>query len=571
MNMVLLIICFWVGLAAAKSLPNEPYGETPWMDQRIFNPSIFQTQNMLDKFKREVDQTLPYNGYWVYGESFRAVPSFMGVVRPELQFEILRKQTELVMGNEVGDPLYSELNPNVKVQNRTPMIGFSIFYPDDDGEWQASFEQVDHFGTKDKVYREGVIDEEVDVKEVNESPRAWFGLNLPHFSFLNFGRNYHSKNYSHSMFFKKGWFWAQNPYTGAEVPTELNQMASILSSGGFRFEHVIQKFVESPKGLTNEYWANDAKVVWKGRVGFRKGLSLGGHVNYNSNIDDHAHLIPFFNLDYGTEQFKFVGENGGGLDFFYTKDTLKWQVGKDSSLMDLKAKSYVNWSFTSSNHLNPMLTKSQFTHGKSYRAFQSSKAWFHFGMKSGSFKKINLLGHDLKVDFWLESYLHKNALYFKVDSLKEESGRILRDGHFENLSSDLFGLKGNVFFDFELMDSLDVNLSITGEDFYGQGWKKIDFRPPRKNASLGIKYKLMTGLQIFPTWVYQSDYYVRGWGASFKVKEHIESNIKIEQVLIAKKWSVSLHMLNYLETGIKEHPNGAPNRFRVFVGSKYLF
>ncbi len=81
----------------------------------------------------------------------------------------------------------------------------------------------------------------------------------------------------------------------------------------------------------------------------------------------------------------------------------------------------------------------------------------------------------------------------------------------------------------------------------------------------------MTGLQIYPTWVYQSDYYVRGWGENFKVEEHLESNVKIEQILINNKWSVSLHMLNYLESGIKEHPNGAPNRFRLFVGSKYLF
>lgn len=571
MNILALITCFGLTLAVAKSLPDESYGETPWMDQRVFNPSIFQTQNMLDKFRRNVDQTLPYNGYWVYGESFRELPSFMGVVRPELQPEMLRKQTEIIMGNEVGDPLYLELNPDVKVQNRTPMLGFSIFYPREKGDWQASFEQVDHFGTKDKVYREGVIDERVDVKEVSESPRAWFGLNLPHFSFINFGRNFHSKNYSHSFFLKKGWFWAQNPYTGAEVPTELNQMASILSLGGFRIEHVIQKLIESPKGLLNEYWANDAKLKWKGRAGFGKGLSLGAHLNYNSNIDGNAHFIPFFNLDYGSERLRVIGEHGVGLNFFYIKDTLKWEVGKDSSLMGLKAKSYVNWSITSSNQLNPMLSISQFTQGKGYRAFESSKAWFHFGMKSGSFKRINLLGHVLKVNFWLEPYLHKNALYFKVDSLREESGRTLRNGNFENLPLDLFGLKGNVFFDYELMDSLDVNLSVTGEDFYGQGWKKIDFRAPRRNVSLGIKYRLITGLQIFPTWVYQSDYYVRGWGASFKVKEHLESNIKIEQVLIAKKWSVSLHMLNYLETGIKEHPNGAPNRFRLFVGSKYLF
>ena len=58
---------------------------------------------------------------------------------------------------------------------------------------------------------------------------------------------------------------------------------------------------------------------------------------------------------------------------------------------------------------------------------------------------------------------------------------------------------------------------------------------------------------------------------SHVVKEHIESNLKVEQVLLRDKWSVSLHMLNYLETGVREHPNGAPNLFRLFVGSRYHF
>lgn len=568
---MVLISCFCISLSFAKPLSDEPYAETPWMDQRVFNPTVFQTQNMLDRYSRGVNQTLPYNEYLTYGEAFRLNPSFMGSVRPELQAEILRKQTEFIMGNEVGDPLYLELNPDVEVQNRTPMMGFSVYYPCENGDWQASYEQVDHFGTSDLAYRNSIIQEEGELEESFSKARAWFGGNLPHYSFINLGRNFHAKRYSRSLFFKKGWFWAQNPYTGAEVPTEVNQMTSVLAWGGFRLEHVVQKFVESPKDTLNEYWANDAKLVWKGRWGFSEGLTLGGHVYYNSNVDEKAHLIPFVNLNYGSENLKITGENGASLGFYYVRDTLKWQVGKDSSLSGLKAKSYIDWSVSSSNQLNPMLSGLQSTQGEAYRAYEASMPWFHFGMKSGSFKKVKFLGHDLKVDFWLEPYLHKNAMYFKVDSLWEESGRILRKGRFENLETDLFGLKGHLYLDFELMDSLDANLSITGEDFYGEGWKSMGFRAPRRNLSLGFNYKLMTGLQIYPTWVYQSDYYVRGWGDSFKVEEHLESNIKIEQILVENKWSVSLHMLNYLESGIKEHPNGAPNRFRLFVGSKYLF
>jgi hypothetical protein len=572
MQSLLILILSISLLGFSKPLPVEPYAETPWMDNRVFNPSVFQTQNMLDHFSREVQQTLPYNQNWVYGNRFRQNPHFMGSTRREIQAEVLRKQTEFIMGNEVGDPLYLELNPDVKVQNRTPMMGFSFYYPCNNGDWQAAYEQVDHFGTSDLSYRNSVIQEEGELEESFSKARAWFGGNLPHYSFISVGRNFKTKKFSRSLFFKKGWFWAQNPYTGVETPTELNQMVSILAWEGFQFEHVIQKFVESPKDSVKEYWANDAKLIWGGRWGLSKGLTLGGHINYNADQDEKAHLIPFVNLNYKYKNLTWAGENGMGFGFFYIKDTLKWEVAKDSSLLGVKARSYIEWSVSSSNQLNPMLSNLQAKQqGDSYERYNSSSFWIHYAMKSGSLKKKKLLGRDLKIEFWLEPYMHVQAMHFIVDSLWEQSGRILRNGHYGNLESELFGLKGNLFLDYELLDSLQLNLSVTGEDFYGKAWSQMDFRAPRRTLSLGLSYQLVTGLHLYPTWVYQSDYYVRGWGESFKVEEHLESNIKIEQVLVEDKWSVSLHMLNYLETGIKEHPNGADNRFRLFVGSKYLF
>jgi hypothetical protein len=64
---------------------------------------------------------------------------------------------------------------------------------------------------------------------------------------------------------------------------------------------------------------------------------------------------------------------------------------------------------------------------------------------------------------------------------------------------------------------------------------------------------------------------VRGWGPVFAVPAHWESNVALEEGLLAQRLKLSLSLLQMFGEEVREHPNGSPLGFRVLGRIKGSF
>ena len=105
------------------------------------------------------------------------------------------------------------------------------------------------------------------------------------------------------------------------------------------------------------------------------------------------------------------------------------------------------------------------------------------------------------------------------------------------------------------------------EKFWGEGWRQMEFRPPRQEVVLRHRWRTSTGLELRGSWVARSAYEVRGWTVEPWVAEpSLELNFELRQYFDRDRIQVWFAMLNPLSEDLQLHPAGAEDRFRALAG-----
>lgn len=479
------------------------------------------------------------------------------------------------VGNEIGDPLFHELQSTDGKSNRTPLTDGAITWSPT-GEWSvhADLEQNDHFSFRTYPARIALVGES------RREKLSYIGGNLPPLSALAMGGAMHRHGGLLAIQANRGWWWTASPVSGMPYAWEgWNADFHTRAGDDFDLSLVDQSWESAAPGtFQSARWRRTELTLGfggKGPGGWRYRLELGGQ--RRTLYADSA----FFKFEEDTYPWRFryrqvwspeAGslfrlENQGFLGtrdrMFSAQHGVEFRETFGKHVLSQGLKGYYRHPFSSYREPEEILNADTTwvaaldpaTHA---RGFSGSLEYRH---KRERFEGA-LSGH-YAMEWGVPVF--DGAV---VDTLE---GLLIRAGTLQGSAHQYSNFGGRADAAGALWNPAFWRFEAGWRGFAGEEKNRIEYRPSPWWAGLGLGVELPSDLKMetLVHWVGAKE--VRGWGEDFETPAHLEGNAALVQSLFDDRLELSAALLHAFGDAVQEHPNGNPLLFRIVVGVEGWF
>jgi hypothetical protein len=485
-----------------------------------------------------------------------------------------KSQINFTIGNEVGDPLFNELNAPGVVSNKTPFLGLSGTLKGAQFEGYFKLDQNDHWGsprTRELKSRVGFVE---NSKKYNpEKAKAWFGENLPSLSLFKSGVVFYDSSQRVWQFHAQdGWMWldkmsgeaqlfrihqwntffAFSPslnvsYVGQNITEELSQKSTNISQ--IDVNKVIRAF--------DQRWILSAYIFQASRnvdyvfgVENKRPFVLWGQ-NQSDSSNELSTLIQFGNHYYHAmnelKQHVVLSKNSQ-IDV-----GLKGEFANQIHPFQNLSQKWLNNS--SENDPQKLWKKWQGTiqYSREYLNYKVLP-WRYWGLRFYQADSFYVLGNS----FYRQGT--QSALVNSVGSVEQEL-----EIHWPQKWSPSQNAPQT--------SDLMWNMSLKGmwQPHFERAWNDVDFLPPVYRGQFQADIFLPTDLTISSRIHIGSPTYLRGWSEnSIRYQSVPQLSFFLKQNLLKGRLVAQIAALNILSFdesySESQSPNGAPNCFRLLTG-----
>ncbi|MGL1936571.1 MAG: hypothetical protein OCD01_16190 [Fibrobacterales bacterium] len=563
----IVVLCAVFQVMGQESNIRTEYGALDSKSQTI---DLFILQTASEYYTKPYTLAFPYSTRELYSlpsfDQFELYGKKYSVFKPLPQSRYTRIQT----GNEVGDPLMQELRDGyVTESNRTPMTELTLYSPIVSG-WKAlfSFEQVDHFSAADITYKQSVLNRTNPTFEaINYS---WFGENYPQYSSFVAGvEKKFSKGISRTSY-RDGWLWLNLKGSGRLLPYKLRTAQTELAveelylTGKYHYKRYLgDELLTHRTSYTTEY-----SLEYRGNSINQSTHKLGFDIAVRGDdplveYDALLKVIPFAQFDFKDEKsFTLTNTLAYNGSYFLLRDSLMVRS------YDTLSGAGVNLLVT--NAINP---KDDYTERPTSN-FQDSVRMRHTQLMQSYAAEFYKGEHNTLFEWnvYTSPWVIMNPHYFKIDSIVSDGGYLLRSGGVTSHGGNAWGLKNRLKASLYLHNTFTVRGTIHLQKVWGSAQYSFELTEPELATFIEAQYHNSFGLQVSANAKFQTVQYLNGWGATpYEIAGHWEYNLTIAQYLYNNSISVWASALNIGARELKEHPNGAFDRFRIIVGGEWRY
>jgi hypothetical protein len=480
----------------------------------------------------------------------------------------------LVVGNEVGDPLYRELLDSVQADNRTPMIQANIWTPlttHIPAQAFVSFNQVDHWSDAWIRERRQSISEEA-------KPFSWFGENYPYDSWVSGGLNLWLNDgfWMFDLLGRSGYQW-ERLANGEFIPLKQHNIHSRIQAGNLIWEHDYKQSTQYNKAFTSQNYPEQKYHQGKlqaGEVGCKEwGVEAG-----------LLYMLEQHNEQYAWTWADAIGDTSAYKAFPYLHHRLRsrqavWSGFHAANNQEWLARDTINWQ-----SLNGFSIESRLLAGNRYTPF----APVFYTDSNGNTHRLR--GGTLHSENTLEArYLRSGELWhgelWANSSLSYGTHWQRRDGQHKWLPAARTGFRyvHNIAPSYDKPETPDWfnNIQLEWNSRYSYWWfsEELLWRGPKHVHSLGIRWRWPSGMEINSTLGWQSASY---WNPQaflntagdrmHQVEAHWNWSVDFTQYFAEDRWQFYASLLNILAPEDRqETPYANEDRFRLLTGVKWLW
>jgi len=561
-TVVIVLIAVTIGFAEVQT-------ENSVLDRKANSADFFLIQNGSEFWYKAFTQTIPYSNRELYQlpefDTYRLYGKEYSVFKALPQSKLSRIQT----GNEVGDPLFQELDENYETEsNRTPMTELILYTPEMYG-WKlfGGLEQVDHFCSGDMAYKKKLLDRQNETFDA--SPYAWFGENYPQYSSLIAGGTKTFKKGSAQFSHRSGWLWLNLKGSGRLLPyknrvsqVELTvnnwRIASRFNWKRYLGDDTLRHYSSYTTDYMFEYHSHISKQTTH-RIGV--DMSLRG----NNEIIEYASpyiVIPYALFEYSDKKSltlkNTLSFNG---TYFLLRDSL--MIRTRDTLSGAGFSAYVT------NQINPRDDYRELpTIGYSDTTQIDHQKLMHMYSAEGFFgESIGMMQWQIYASPWMVLNPH----YFSLIDTVSDSGYILRKGSYTSHNGYAWGLKSSVKTLVEPVERVSLSGNVQLQRYWGSARSSLDFLESELSAIIAASYRTSLNLELSVNSIFMTRRYLNNWGPEpVEISGGWEHNVSLKQLFFDEKLSLWFSALNIGASELKEHPNGAFDRFRLIAGMSWV-
>lgn len=498
--------------------------EAPFLDQRSEAQGVFGVRTINSWSYHPWDQA----GARDYKTDFN--PAYIDLGNGSeslLSIDSWRDGSRLILGNEVGDPLWRETIPNEQTNNRTPTFQMMAAVPYGQNLYKVGLEQIDHFQSR-SIGSRALYGQQVGIVPDDWS---WQGENYSGYSMgLVYARLGHPKQLHSEIGYREGWYWFPHSTDANEDPLylRLGQIHASEPNSGTQFYGKVWQ--EQKLGTDSSSYGQQATLAQN-----TPWFQLSGNF-WNWNGNTHQSELHGSRFWLNISRSDTVGNLRSSQEFlldhlsqFGLKGQLALQlpveIGTEYALgqrnplhpqNDLRASElqpYLAWNFKTEDH--------------SFRIFE--KALIAADQNTGSLGRQNsTLLHPI--------YANRTGFEF--------SSRIW----------DWFSLGGRHFW----------------EQRYGDSWQELALQSPLWSGWQSILIKLPEDLEISMEIMGESPAHYRiNADSTWSSPWIFEPSVSISQSWFDRKLQAYAGIINFSSEDQILHPWGNDNRFRINVKVAY--
>jgi hypothetical protein len=479
------------------------------------------------------------------------------------------------VGNEVGDPLFHELEADREWGNRTPLTAGALTWsPTGDWSLHAGLDQNDHFSFRTYPDRLALVGEK------RREELSFIGGNLPPQSLAQAGGAWLQHGGIIAAQANRGWWWTNSPVSGMPYAWK-GFNAEIYSRAGDDFDmSLVDQSWESaaPGSFQASRWRRTEVNLGfggGGSGGWRWRLELGGQrrtlYSDSAFVRFQEDIFPWrfrYRQVWSPEAGSFLKlENQG---FLGNRD----RMFSAQHLLDLKEtwgrhtlgqglKGYYRHPFPSYREQTEILNADT-----TWTAMLDPATHARGLSGSGEYRyardrfEASLSGH-YAVEWGIPIF--RGSVVDTLETLLIRSGTLVgSDHHYTNFGGELEAagaIWGPAFWRFQA--------GLRG--FEGAEADQVEYRPSPWWTALSLGADLPSDLRLeaLVHWVGPKE--VRGWGETYEVPSHLEGNTALVQRLFEDRLKLSASFLHAFGDAVQEHPNGNPLVFRIMVGVEGYF
>ncbi len=544
--------------------------ENASLSTKANSADLFLIQSGSEYIHKSFYQTIPYSNRELYDFPAYDTYRLYGKKYEQLKATPQAKYTRIQTGNEVGDPLFQELQPGyVTESNRTPMTEAVVYSPEIYGlKLFGGIEQVDHFCSGDMAYKQYVLNRKE--RTFDASPYAWFGENYPQYSSVIAGGHYSFEKGIAQASYRSGWLWLNLKGSGRLLPYEMRISNASLSVNKWtvasRF-HWKRYLGDDPLNHYSSYitdYVIDYNSWSDKHANHRIGVDMS--IRSNDALVEYASpyiLIPFAHFEYSDKKSltikNKIAYNG---NYFLLRDSLV--VRSNDTLAGLGINLHVT------NRVNPRddyweLASTGFVDTVSMDLQKLTQ----------TYAAEAFFGEQYKVIQWqvyAAPWVTFNPHHFLLADTLRDNGYLLRSGEMSSHNGNVWGVKSSIKTMSEPIDRLTLFGTIQLQKQWGSAKSSLDFIESEFSALASIHYITHLDLELSFSSIFLTTRYMNNWGSgSIAIDGGWEHNITVKQYFLGHTLSMWFSALNIGAPDLKEHPNGSVDRFRIIAGLEWRY
>lgn len=557
----------------------ESFGEDRITRQEVNGEQVLGRQNTQTAIIRYEQSPLNQAQIFTPMGSFEGF--FLNRQIPALQSEALYEGNVFVIGNEVGDPLYQELESGEDINNHTPTIQLHAELTSQSLDlklpfrWEVDlgFEQVDHMSSRSAFSRTRLLGSRVPLDSRAEA-HSWFGENLPTQSFLQAQVTLEDSSaqskWSQRVSYKQGYLWltqdtlslmpVEDPFN--ERPFELQQLYSEGHYENIVWSHqsvyaqyrYLNSINDDPAVSSNfdagSIYQNTSRIQLRSvDVGFGE-LHLGG---LHHQIYEKAYRFNRSDSLIGSSEGQYFGE------------------------LSLETQPLYHWTFHSQQTFN----ENQYLGRQSLQGSYSLAQWKHLiktewkhlsqqnilaGNEALRFSNLRTIhGSQQWMDYSLE---HIKLFGIHYLGIEHQIFQAL-DGFESTQRPELYSFKETLTFGIARLPRTKMKTRLSYEKTWGRDWGRQLFEPPAWHFYQNLSFKLPTGLTIQPVYSWMSSYQLNIDGAAYRIDDRHQLHLSLRQSLLNDRLMMWVEMTQLLSKNEELHPRANEDRFRTTIGARW--
>lgn len=495
--------------------------EAPYLDLMSEGRGIYGVRSINSYSQHPWDRAGSLNTF----HEFEAGTLDLGLGQQKLLgAESWRSGSRIVLGNEVGDPLWRETLPGEQINNRTPTMQLMGEIPWSGGSAKIGLEQIDHYQSA----TQGIHNRYGDQVGIIGDDWSWQGENFSSHSMGFAQLKFAGAAQSLDLSYREGWLWLPHSTDAGEDPLYLRLASGQLLLPKIGLKVLPQIWQENLLGTRTEAYGMQNSILqslgqWE----------LGLH---SWDFQGSTRTLP----NWGSKHWLSLGQNWQTQNWagnFYAWASSDIHAGAESeihSLSQLSPGLSAKWNRNSPLHALASPYALELRPRLNWQLWQNEEFSLRLGQEG-------LLAWNQDRGFYGQKFESMDAVLYAQRSTLQSKWQ-----------NEYFGLEGHGYYEWR-----------------NSAWKDCPELSPPWGAFTRISTELPEDLEIALEGMVQAPAEFRFKDSTWKSRTQWEPSASIRQYWLQRRLQAYAGIINFAAIDQKLHPWGSENRFRIVVKVQY--